>query len=50
MLLLAGSAVLHSAHADTCLPENPNGEYQLVFEENFDGDSLDPGKWNRELL
>ena len=43
--LAAGPAI-----ADTCLPYNPSADYELVFEENFDGNELDTSKWNAEFL
>lgn len=50
--LVAVSALLLSAHvaADTCEVEDINAEYELVFEDNFDGGSLDRGKWDTEFL
>lgn len=36
--------------ADTCDVEDTNAEYKLVFEDNFDGGSLDRGKWDTEFL
>lgn len=51
---LAGLACLAlaptSVFADTCFAYNPDADYQLVFEENFDGTELDNNKWNREFL
>lgn len=38
------------AFADTCVPYRADAEYQLVFEDNFDGTELDNSKWNREFL
>ncbi len=38
------------ALADTCEAPDPNGSYQLVFEENFNGEALDRGRWNTEFL
>ncbi|MFK8078362.1 MAG: family 16 glycosylhydrolase [Granulosicoccus sp.] len=49
-LLLALSISSASVYADTCGVPNPSNEYQLVFEENFDGDSLDRGRWETEYL
>ena len=43
-------AVPGSVLADTCLPYDATAEYQLVFEENFNGSELDNNKWNREYL
>ncbi len=37
------------AIADTCGTPG-TGEYQLVFSDEFDGDSLDRNKWNTEFL
>ena len=42
--------IASAAHADTCNVEDVNAEYELVFEDNFDGDSLDRGKWDTEFL
>lgn len=39
-----------AVHADTCNVEDVNAEYQLVFEDNFDGGSLDRSKWDTEFL
>jgi len=39
-----------NALADTCLAPDPSGEYRLVFEENFNGDGLDRGRWETEFL
>jgi len=53
ILLVSGAAFFVSAGkaiADTCAPYNPNADYQLVFEENFNGNGLDTGKWNKEFL
>ena len=53
ILFFSGAAFFVSsgnAIADTCTPYNPNADYQLVFEENFDGNGLDTGKWNKEFL
>lgn len=36
--------------ADTCTGVSVNGEYALVFADEFDGGSLDQGKWNTEFL
>ena len=49
---ILGAALLVSAPAlaDTCTPDRPDGEYQLVFEDNFDGMELDRNKWNAEFL
>jgi len=38
------------ASADTCNVEDTSAEYRLVFEDNFDGGSLDRGKWDTEFL
>ena len=45
MALCAGPVI-----ADTCLPYNDDADYQLVFEENFDGSELDSNKWNAQFL
>lgn len=49
---LMSVAVLLSAHAvaDTCLAPDADGEYRLIFEENFAGDGLDRGRWETEFL
>ncbi len=47
---LAQLAVVNDALADTCGVPDSNAPWQLVFSEEFDGDSLDRGKWNTELL
>lgn len=49
-LILALSMTSASVYADTCGVPNPSNEYQLVFEENFDGDGLDRGRWETEFL
>lgn len=36
--------------ADTCEVEDTSAAYQLVFEDNFDGASLDRNKWDTEFL
>ena len=36
--------------ADTCEVEDTSAEYQLVFEDNFDGLTLDPNKWKTSFL
>lgn len=38
------------AYADTCDAPDPQGNYQLVFEDNFNGGALDRGRWNTEFL
>ena len=38
------------ALADTCTGAVVNGEYALVFADEFNGGSLDRGKWNTEFL
>ncbi|MBX2836537.1 MAG: family 16 glycosylhydrolase [Gammaproteobacteria bacterium] len=42
--------VFNPAWADTCDVPDPNSEYRLVFEDNFDGNVLDRNKWNTEFL
>ncbi len=49
-LVLALSMTSAGVYADTCGVPNPSNEYQLVFEENFDGDGLDRGRWETEFL
>ncbi len=36
--------------ADTCEAPDSSRPYQLVFEENFNGSTLDRGRWNTEFL
>lgn len=50
--LVAVPALIFTAqvNADTCKVEDTSAEYQLVFEDNFDGGSLDRGKWDTEFL
>jgi len=50
LTLLALSISSFAAHADTCEAPNPLNEYELVFEENFDGDGLDRGRWETQFL
>lgn len=50
ILLLAVSLSTQVAIADTCEAPNPLNEYQLVFEENFNGSGLDRGRWDTEFL
>jgi hypothetical protein len=50
LLLLAIGLSSQAALADTCEAPNPLNEYQLVFEENFDGSGLDRGRWDTEFL
>ena len=45
-----GMAFSNFAIADTCEAPDPNAPYTLVFEDNFDSDSLDRSKWNTEFL
>ncbi len=49
---LLSVAVLLSANAaaDTCRLPDANGDYRLIFEENFDGSGLDRGRWDTEFL
>jgi len=49
-LCIASLSISQAVQADTCTPYVADGEYQLVFEENFDGNELDNSKWNREFL
>ncbi|NND89455.1 MAG: family 16 glycosylhydrolase [Granulosicoccus sp.] len=37
-------------HADTCVAPIPGNPYQLVFEENFNGSTLNRGRWDTEFL
>lgn len=50
--LVAVPALVFTAQvsADTCIVEDTSAEYKLVFEDNFDGGSLDRGKWDTEFL
>jgi len=48
-LVLCGAWVCGPVLADTCSPPG-NGEYRLVFADEFDGDTLDRNKWNTEFL
>lgn len=50
--LVAVPALVFTAQvsADTCDVEDTSAEYKLVFEDNFDGGSLDRGKWDTEFL
>lgn len=50
LLLLSVFFLAFSAHADTCKLPDPQGEYELVFEENFSGSTLDRGRWTTEFL
>jgi len=50
LLLLAVGFSSQVVYADTCEAPNPLNEYQLVFEENFDGTGLDRGRWETEFL
>lgn len=50
VLVLASSCFAPLAYADTCEAPDPQGEYQLVFEDNFNGGALDRGLWNTEFL
>lgn len=43
-------ALFSNAQADTCGVPVTDGEYQLVFEEDFNGDSLNRNRWNTEFL
>ncbi len=49
-IVIPSLLIASAAHADTCNVEDVNAEYELVFEDNFDGDSLDRGKWDTEFL
>jgi len=40
----------NTATADTCKAENTDAEYRLVFEDNFDGNSLNRNKWDTSFL
>lgn len=48
--LLASLIAVLPVAADTCVAPNPAGQWQLVFEDNFDGNELDRSKWNTEFL
>ena len=50
LLLLAAGFSSQAALADTCVAPNPLNEYRLVFEENFDGNKLNRGRWDTEFL
>lgn len=50
MLLLAAGLTTQAVNADTCVAPNPQNEYQLVFEENFSGSTLERGRWETEYL
>ena len=50
LALLASLAHPGTARADTCALPDPGAPYELVFEEDFDGDSLDRNRWNTEFL
>lgn len=50
LLLLALCFGASSTFADTCTVPDPQGNYQLVFEENFSDTSLDRGRWSTEFL
>ena len=39
-----------AALADTCEGHNEEGEWELVFADEFTGDSLDRGRWETEFL
>lgn len=45
-----GVPALGAANAATTLPEHVQQDYQLVFAEEFDGDTLDTSKWNTSYL
>lgn len=49
-LLMLLVVCANPAFADTCDAPDANAPYELVFEDNFDGDSLDRNKWNTEFL
>ena len=36
--------------ADTCIPPNPDGTYELVFQDEFSDDKLNLAKWNKQYL
>jgi len=48
-LVLCGACASAPVLADTCSPPG-NGEYRLVFADEFDGDTLDRNRWNTEFL
>ena len=50
LLLLAVGLASQAAYAETCEAPNPLNEYRLVFEEDFNGSSLDRGRWETEFL
>lgn len=45
-----GVPVLGAANGETPLPDHVSSDYQLVFSEEFDGNTLDTTKWNTEYL
>jgi len=49
-LLSVAALLCANAAADTCDIPDANGEYRLIFEENFDGSGLDRGRWETEFL
>ncbi len=49
-LFLALVLCAGQTYADTCQAPDPQGEYRLVFEDNFSGSKLDRGRWNTEFL
>ncbi len=49
-LILTSLCFVQAAYADTCKAPDPQGDYQLVFEDNFNGGALDRGRWNTEFL
>ena len=50
VLILAVLMFSGNTQADTCIPPNLNGTYELVFSDEFDGDSLNRSKWNTQYL
>jgi len=50
--LFVVTVLLHAGqtYADTCKAEDTSAEYKLVFEDNFDGGSLDRNRWDTEFL
>ena len=47
LIVLSGAG---QVYADTCIPPQADADYQLVFEDNFDGNELNRAKWNTEFL
>lgn len=50
LAVLFGSFLIGPVLADTCEIPDESQPYQLVFEENFNGNSLNRGRWTPEFL